>query len=527
MIGPRRSLRAEWTTRPRRGFWTSRGNDRGMMHSVWNIARDFVSRYRVPLSFGDMPRSSSVNSAAARQMTLVALLLATVLGLFVAAELGQRKLEEARRQVERAAQREQALAEVRQLLSQAESSQRGSILLGDAGYLEPYQEAVGKIPRALRELNQAFASADTTVRADVEQVERLSNAKLVEMAETLNLYRQHGPSAALDLIRTDIGQWTMTQLVQRVRKIQAQETGNILAASRSWRIDRWINLAITSTALAASIFLVLLLCRLVVSYVRSKERETEDLTERGTELELQVKRRTEELSQLSTHLQSLAEQERSALSRELHDELGGLLVAARMDVSWLEDRVATSDPEVQAHFKRLHEALQAGVEVKRRVVENLRPSLLDNLGLFPALRWQVADSCGRAGLHCTERYPPEELDLTPEASIAIFRIVQEALTNIVKHAQARNVEVSIESRHQSLIVRVRDDGVGLPLEPRQASGPHGLAAMRHRALGLGGQWHALRAMGGGTEIEVRLPLEKILASESILNPTQGTTAAAG
>src|SRR5204862_3790660 len=179
------------------------------------------------------------------------------------------------------------------------------------------------------------------------------------------------------------------------------------------------------------------------------------------------------------------------------------------------------------HFKRLHEALQAGVEVKRRVVENLRPSLLDNLGLFPALRWQVADSCGRAGLHCTERYPPEELDLTPEASIAIFRIVQEALTNIVKHAQARNVEVSIESRHQSLIVRVQDDGIGLPLEPRQAPGPHGLAAMRHRALGLGGQWHALRAMGGGTEIEVRLPLEKILATESILNSTQGTTAAAG
>src|SRR5256714_8312719 len=248
------------------------------------------------------------------------------------------------------------------------------------------------------------------------------------------------------------------------------------AASRSWQIDRWINLAITSAALAASVFLVLLLCRLVVSYVRSKERETEDLTERGTELELLVKGRTEELSQLSTHLQSLAEQERSALSRELHDELGGLLVAARMDVSWLEDRVATSDPEVQAHFKRLHEALQAGVEVKRRVVENLRPSLLDNLGLFPALRWQVADSCGRAGLHCTERYPPDELDLTPEASIAIFRIVQEALTNIVKHAQARNVEVSIESRHQSLIVRVRDDGVGLPPERRQALRSHGPTA---------------------------------------------------
>src|ERR1700730_2750817 len=169
-----------------------------------------------------------MNSAAARQMMLVALLLATVLGLFVAAELGQRKLEEVRRQVERGAQREHALAEVLQLVSQAESSQRGSILLGDAGYLEPYQESVRRIPEALRQLDQAFASADGAVRADVERVERLSNAKLVEMAETLNLYRQHGPSAALDLIRTDIGRWTMAQVSQRVRQIQGQEKDNIL-----------------------------------------------------------------------------------------------------------------------------------------------------------------------------------------------------------------------------------------------------------------------------------------------------------
>ena len=498
-----------------------------MMRSVWRMACDVVSRHRQPLSFRDVPRSSTMNSAAARQMMLVALLLATVLGLFVAAELGQRKLEEVRRQVERGAQREHALAQVLQLMSQAESSQRGSILLGDAGYLEPYQESVGKIPQALRQLNQAFAHADGRARADVGEVEWLSNAKLVEMAETLSLYRQHGPSAALDLIRTDIGKWTMTQLAQRVRKIQAQETEDILAASRSWPINRWINPATAITALAASVFLVLLLCRLVVSYIRSKERETEDLAERGTELELLVKRRTEELSQLSTHLQSLAEQERSALSRELHDELGGLLVAARMDVSWLEDRVASSDPEVQTHFKRVHEALLSGVDVKRRVVENLRPTLLDNLGLFPALRWQVADTCRRAGLRCTERYPPEELSLTPEASIAIFRIVQEALTNILKHAQARNVEISIEARHQSLTVRIRDDGVGLPHEGRQALRSHGLAAMRHRAIGLGGQWHVFRAMGGGTEIEVRLPLEKILATTSAVTSAQGTTAAAG
>src|SRR6202047_5677584 len=143
------------------------------MGSAWSIARDFVSRHGLALSFSDVPRSSTMNSAPARQMTLVALLLATVLGLFVAAELGQRKLEEVRRQVELGAQRERALAEVLQLLSQAESSQRGSILLGDAGYLEPYQESVRKIPQALRQLDQAFATADAAVGADIEGGERL------------------------------------------------------------------------------------------------------------------------------------------------------------------------------------------------------------------------------------------------------------------------------------------------------------------------------------------------------------------
>jgi signal transduction histidine kinase len=151
------------------------------------------------------------------------------------------------------------------------------------------------------------------------------------------------------------------------------------------------------------------------------------------------------------------------------------------------------------------------VDVKRRVVENLRPTLLDNLGLLPALRWQVAETCGRAGLRYLERYPPTELQLTPEASIAIFRIVQEALTNILKHARAQTVEISLELQGPWLVLRIRDDGVGLPLERLQAPRSHGLAAMRHRASGLGGRWLVVRPGGRGTEIEVRLPLERVLA----------------
>jgi signal transduction histidine kinase len=471
---------------------------------------------------------AAIMTSTARQMTLVALLLAAVLALFVAAQSGERRLEEASRQVQVAAQRQRTLADLWQLMRQAESSQRGYILLDNANYLMPFQEASGNLPQALERVDQAFATAAPAVRTDVAEVKRLSTAKFAEMRATLELFRTRGRAAAVDLMRTDVGADLMTQLDDRVRTLQQAEAGSVLQASSSWQTSRWVSLGTTTAALLASIGLVLLLTRLVLRQVRSKNLETAELAERQAELERLVARRTDELSQLSTHLQSVAEKEKSALSRELHDELGGLLVAARMDVSWVEERLPSEDPEVQAHFRRIHEALQSGVDVKRRVVENLRPSLLDNLGLFPALRWQVSDTCGRAGLKCIENYPNEELLLTPEASITVFRIVQEALTNILKHAQAQTVHITIETRAPWLLLHIRDDGVGMPFERLQALGSHGLAAMRQRAAGLGGQWQMHKPATGGTEIEVRLPLERVLADGAAVGiPASEVAASAG
>ena len=351
------------------------------------------------------------------------------------------------------------------------------------------------------------------MRADVTELVRLSHLKFQEMNDTLALYRDGGRSAAIALIRTDFGLRTMRDIADRLGRVEAAETEDILQASRSWRSDRWENLGIRVAVGLISCFLVFLLGRLVLTYFRSKEREVEVFAEREAMLERIVSRRTQDLSALSTQLQSIAEKEREALSHELHDELGGLLVAARMDISWLEERVPLTDPDVQAHFQRVHEALQAGVELKRRVVENLRPTLLDNLGLFAALRWQIADSCGRGGLQYQERYPAAELNLVPEAAIAIFRIVQESMTNVLKHARARSVEVRVDTQEQWLVISVKDDGIGLPVDTGRAQRAHGLAAMRHRVTGLGGQWRISRGASQGTEVEVRLPLGRITAPQ--------------
>jgi hypothetical protein len=453
-----------------------------------------------------------VNSVV-RQFLVLGLLLAAVVVLFIAAESGQRQLAAASRRVEKGAAREHALATLQNILSRAESSQRGYILLGDDAYLTQYREGLERLPPSLGVVTQEFADAAPSVRADVTELVRLSHLKFQEMNDTLALYKDGGRSAAIALIRTDFGLRTMRDIADRLGRVEAAETEDILQASRSWRSDRWENLGIRVAVGLLSCLLVFLLGRLVLTYFRSKEREVEVFAEREAMLERIVSRRTQDLSALSTQLQSIAEKEREALSHELHDELGGLLVAARMDISWLEERVALTDPDVQAHFQRVHEALQAGVELKRRVVENLRPTLLDNLGLFAALRWQIADSCGRGGLQYQERYPAAELNLVPEAAIAIFRIVQESMTNVLKHARARSVEVRVDTQEQWLVISVKDDGIGLPMDTGRAQRAHGLAAMRHRVTGLGGQWRISRGASQGTEVEVRLPLGRITAPE--------------
>ncbi len=455
-----------------------------------------------------------------RQVVPVIALIAALLGLFAAAQSGQQRLADASRRVEAAALRHRVLSETLQLLTQGESSQRGYVLLGDATYLAPYQDAVPALAKALHRMDEVFVTADAKTLETVKNIKELTNLKIEEMSQSLDLYRTQGRPAALDLIRTDFGRRTMTEATETIRQLQTEETTEIVEASRSWRDDLWVTRWITSGGLILNVFLVLLVRRLVVRDLRNREREAAEMTERRAQLESVVKDRTEELSSLSTHLQTLAEEEKAALSRELHDELGGLLVAARMDVSWLEDHVPSTDPDVKVHFERLHEALQTGVDVKRRVVENLRPTLLDNLGLFPALKWQLADYCGRAGLEYVEHYPATEPVLTPEGAIAVFRIVQESLTNILKHARATRVELAIETTNRWLLVRIRDNGIGLPAERLQAIGSHGLAAMRHRAVGLGGEWRVAAGRDGGTEIEARLPLERVSSgagSEEAIN----------
>jgi signal transduction histidine kinase len=162
--------------------------------------------------------------------------------------------------------------------------------------------------------------------------------------------------------------------------------------------------------------------------------------------------------------------------------------------------------------------LSAGVDLKRRVVEELRPTLLDNMGLFAALRWQFKESCRRTGLRCTESIPETELKFAPDAAIGVFRVAQEALTNILKHAEAKSADMVIDIQQDLFVMRISDDGRGIFPVRRPTILSHGLASMRHRIGALGGSWEVSAPPAGGTTVTARIPLRSMLLASLSPSP---------
>jgi signal transduction histidine kinase len=229
-----------------------------------------------------------------------------------------------------------------------------------------------------------------------------------------------------------------------------------------------------------------------------------------------LKERLSSLSALCTHLQQQSEVEKYQYSRLLHDDLGGLLVATKMDIVWLKRRLNGTDSEVQTHWERALQSLEQALVSKSQIIEALRPTLLDNLGLAPALRWLLEESCRPTGVHFEHRFPPEPLPVLGGQSIALFRVAQEALSNVVRHAHARHVIVEMTHEEDYLALRIRDDGIGISRERLMSQDSHGLSAMRLRMSALNGQLSIEpNATGAGTSVLARVPWSSIRAQEAL------------
>jgi signal transduction histidine kinase len=439
------------------------------------------------------------------------LLIGFLIGLFFLAAAGQSRLNLANQRLHASQLREQALNEFAGLITDAESAQRGYLLTGEGTYLSPYAAAVTQVGGALDRLHEAYGGDDSS--KEFHELRILTGKELGELEDGVALSKKRGAGPAANVLGTDVGKRTMDSIVGIIGTMRKEAAAEAAAASAEWQTDFRLSRWVSAAGAVLNIGLVLLAVRLVYGDMRRRARQAAGLRDQKQELEHEVDARTRELTALSTHLQGVSEQEKSALSRELHDELGGLLVAARMDLSWLQQRMPTTDPAIEQRFKRIHDSLSAGVDLKRRVVEELRPTLLDNMGLFTALRWQYKETCRRNGLRCTETIPENEMKFSPDAAIGVFRIAQEALTNILKHAEAKSADLAIAIAADTFTLSISDDGKGIPKSRVGISTSHGLASMRHRIAGLGGVADIRSPPAGGTIVTAVIPMARMLAPE--------------
>jgi len=222
--------------------------------------------------------------------------------------------------------------------------------------------------------------------------------------------------------------------------------------------------------------------------------------------EEQFKETLDQLRALAARLQSVREEERASIAREIHDELGQACTAIKMDLALVGRKISKKQTQLRAKIESSMQLVDDMIVTLRRIASDLRPRTLDDLGLAAALEWQSQEFEKRSGIHCHLVLPLEPLNLDSERSTAIFRIFQESLTNVTRHAQATSVEAYLEIAEGQLIFRVHDNGKGFDPAETKAKKSLGLVGMQERAHLLNGEVSIEGIPGSGTTMVLRIPL---------------------
>jgi signal transduction histidine kinase len=394
------------------------------------------------------------------------------------------------------------------LVTDAEGSLRGYFLSGSESYLGPMRTARAEIDTQFNQLRPLLADNPSQLK-NLAQLRTLVNRKLASMDDMLAVYRAGGLADVVQVAEAADGKSVMDE-IRLLVVIIAREQHELLAARsaafyKEYHNAVWLGISINLVA----ILVIALFYRLIRRSFFSRVVAQRALQNANDTLESMVVLRTEQLSVLSRHLISVSEEEKSRLARELHDEMGANLTAISIDINAVSDRLKPEQPELAAMLERARATLVDTVQLKRRIVENLRPSLLDNLGLAAALHSYCEDFARITGLDCEALIDAEVDAAGPMQAIAVFRIVQEALNNIAKYAAARHVIVHVVREAGWLSLEVIDDGVGIEAEAVAKPKSHGLLGMRERALLLGGTLQVKRGVNDiGTCVEASIPLDR-------------------
>ncbi|MGO4475252.1 CHASE3 domain-containing protein [Massilia sp. 2TAF26] len=393
------------------------------------------------------------------------------------------------------------------LVTDADSGLRGYFLSGSDTYLGPLRTAEHELDGQIGVLKDLLADNPSQLK-NLAQLQTLVRRRMDLMNQALEVYRHGGLKDIIAIARTQEDPTQMDEIRLQV-VIMTGEQNELLAARGAAFYDRYQRTALLGLGTnIAAIAVLLLFYNLIRRGFRLRLHAQHALEQTNDQLESLVASRTEQLSVLSRHLISVSEEEKARLARELHDEMGANLTAIGMYLSTVGEQLKETHPEQAAALGFARKTLIETVQLKRRIVEDLRPSLLDNLGLAAALQSYCEDYARATRLDCEALIDPEADSAGPMQAIALFRIAQESLNNIAKYAQARHVVVHLAREGEGLALEVSDDGVGIPPDAMRRTKSHGLLGMRERALLLNGTLKVERGVNGvGTCVQAWVPLE--------------------
>lgn len=416
-------------------------------------------------------------------------------------EMGFQSSRNSMVQIDKAETKRAAINKLLRQMLDAESSQRGYLLTGDDKYLEPYNVALAGMKANLDEL-QSLTTNTPSELAEFADMSRSISRKTAEMDLTIRMRKNGQNDAWQFVITTDVGMQEMAAIRQQANKlamasIQKLEQGEA-QIDKSLLLSR-IGIIIMTLGSLLAFYMYL---KKSQTLLESGEREKDSLQRERDQLDLQVRERTANLAQLATHLQTVREDERGHLARELHDELGALLTAAKLDVARIKSRLPPNLPEALERLGHLTTTLNSGIALKRRIVEDLRPSSLSHLGLLASLEILAREFEERSGKSITTDL--EQVELDDAAQLTLYRLVQESLTNIGKYAEASQIIINMQNMKSYVTVEVHDNGNGFDVS-KVAHNSHGLTGMRHRVEASGGRFTVTSEKGKGTCIQAVLP----------------------
>lgn len=392
---------------------------------------------------------------------------------------------------------------VMSLLREAEAGQRGYLLTGSRVYLQPYNAAIAQLPSALAD----FQTSSKRTRLEPLQASRLRGEalqKIDELATTIRLYEQSGRAAAMEVVNTNRGNDVMAHATRDAKALQeAYFTAIGRDLERLENRNRQALAVSISGNLTAIALLVLVSFRLTRAATRNEQLVTQ-LSSSEWRYRLLVQRS-----------EAVREEERARLAREIHDALGGALTSLKFGLM-----TARNDAEKHGASKAVARLHQESAEIDqtirslRRLASALRPPLLDQIGFVAALEAYAGEFAERTGIHVERDLPSTPFSVSADQGIGLYRIAQEALTNVARHSHASHVKISIVANSDSMELRIQDNGIGFSKSEAAQNPSLGLLGMQERAELAGAQLTVESAPDNGTTVSLMIsPVTKPAASE--------------